>query len=322
MTALRSGPAFASLLLLLTFSQATAQSTASTSAITSQFARLTYVEGDVEFKGGDAKHPDLKMPWEPAGGGLVISQNFALKTGNKGRAEINFQPDATIYLAENSVLLFKKLTSVGGAITSEVELESGTISTNIHPFGVDIFVIRTPIGAYTLKYPATSHDRIDSLLDGMAFTPELDDSLYREKGASQNMSLKEGQTLVYVRNGESSHVAAPGEVKAPEGWDNWVASRCAVRRADLENDLSAFKFAAWLAGVEEPFLAGPFSQCSTFGVCCGAPPLIDTPEQDAAREAAERAAAEQNAQPAIVSVKDLQQEEVAKQRSKAKQSGK
>jgi FecR-like protein len=318
MNRLRPGPALISLSLALTLLHTAArpaklsQSTPAAPTSTSQLARLTYVEGDVQFNRGVAKHPDLQRPWEPAHGDLAIAQNFALKTGEKGRAEISFQADGAIYLAENSVLLFKRLASAGGAVGTEVELVSGTISTNIHPFGMDIFVVRTPVGGYTLKYPATSYERIDSLLDGMAFTPESDDSLYRERDNPQSMSLKEGQTLVYVKNSEFSHVASPGEVKAPQGWDNWVASRCAARQAGLRSTVGAFEFAASLAGAERLFLSRTVFECSTFGACCGAPPLVDTPEQDAAREAAERNAALQSAQPATVSVKDLQQEKATK----------
>jgi hypothetical protein len=265
----------------------------------------------VRFNAGDRKHPDLKKPWAKADANLPLAQNFALKTGADGRAEIQFETAGAVYLAENSVLLFKKLISTDGVATTQVELMSGTMSTNIEPVINEVFIVQTPIGEYTIKYPATSYDRIDRLLDGMAFTPESDGSTYNEKGGTQNMTVKKGQTLIYVKNGQSSELAQPGQVKPPNGWEDWVAARCAARQHDMQGTLNALGFAASVLGIRILYKGGLFSECSTFGACCGAPPQTETPEQTAARIDAERQAALEGAGSGTVSVKDLQQEATA-----------
>src|ERR1700735_1985357 len=63
-----------------------------------QLVRLSYVQGDLRFNRGDAKHPDLKKPWEQAEVNLAIEENFALATGD-GRAEIEFESSSTLYVA-------------------------------------------------------------------------------------------------------------------------------------------------------------------------------------------------------------------------------
>src|SRR5579862_4344535 len=74
-----------------------------------QLVRLSYVQGDVRFNRGDGKRPDLKKPWETAQENLPIEQGFALATGT-GRAEVELESGELIYLADNSVLLFKQLS--------------------------------------------------------------------------------------------------------------------------------------------------------------------------------------------------------------------
>ena len=69
---------------------------------------ITLIKGDVRLSRGDGRHPDLNKPWEQAVRGELIKEGYALSTGD-GRAEIEFENGSTIYLAPNSLLIFREL---------------------------------------------------------------------------------------------------------------------------------------------------------------------------------------------------------------------
>src|ERR1700683_3145041 len=73
-----------------------------------EIVRVSYVQGDVRFSRGDGKNPDLNKSWEQAQANVPIERGYSVATG-AGRAEIEFENGSTVYLAENSVLLFKVL---------------------------------------------------------------------------------------------------------------------------------------------------------------------------------------------------------------------
>src|SRR5215475_318466 len=87
--------------------------------------RLGVVEGDVRLSRGNHERLDLKQPWEEAIMGEPLSQGFALATGN-GRASVDFEDGSTVFLAENSLLLFNELSSNAENDFSSVTLVTGT----------------------------------------------------------------------------------------------------------------------------------------------------------------------------------------------------
>jgi hypothetical protein len=94
--------------------------------------RLSYLQGDVRFSRGDRKGPDLSTPWEQAVANLPILENCSIATGN-GRAEIEFEYGSTLYLAENSLLLFGTMSVKNGVPSTEMELATGTATVSGHP---------------------------------------------------------------------------------------------------------------------------------------------------------------------------------------------
>src|SRR5580658_3990103 len=113
-----------------------------------QLVRVRYMQGDVRFNRGDAKQPNLKKPWEQADVNLPIAENYALATGGDGRAEIEFEGGSVIYVAENSLVLFERLTATNGTPLTQLELVSGTITTGVRTVPGEIFVVDVPIGAF------------------------------------------------------------------------------------------------------------------------------------------------------------------------------
>src|SRR5215472_12022738 len=80
---------------------------------------LASVQGDVRVSRGKDHRSDLNQPWEQARAGDLIQEGCALATGN-GRAEIEFENGSTVYLAENSLLLFRKFSTPGDPMVSRM----------------------------------------------------------------------------------------------------------------------------------------------------------------------------------------------------------
>ncbi len=231
-----------------------------------QLVRLSYVQGDVRFNQGRGKHPDLKEPWEQAEANLPIGQGFALATG-KGRAEIEFENGGMVYLAENSLLLFKHLDWKDGVPETRLELVSGTLTTAVAPLPEEIIAIDLSGGLFQIKYPMTIFYRIDSYLNGMAFTPQADggSDFYTSDGAK--IHLKKGQTAVLEG-------AWPIRIDEPEwqsetlnNWDQWVSTRYQARSAVMKAALKASGLPAPVPGLTEMYASGTFSPCPPYGTC-------------------------------------------------------
>ena len=89
-----------------------------------QIVRLNLVQGDVRvFRGKDAEHA-TREEWGQAVVNMPIESGFSLVTGT-GRAEIEFEDASTVFLGENSVLIFDELTSTGGVPRTTMTLVSG-----------------------------------------------------------------------------------------------------------------------------------------------------------------------------------------------------
>jgi hypothetical protein len=109
-----------------------------------QIVRISYVEGDVRIARGEQNEKPAGEAWEQAVADLPLETGFSLVTGN-GRAEIELEDASTIYLGENSVLIFNDLHTTSGVPYTEVALLSGTVSLAIKPYIYgETFVLRTP----------------------------------------------------------------------------------------------------------------------------------------------------------------------------------
>ena len=135
-----------------------------------QIVRISYVEGDVRIARGQDNEKPAGAVWEKAVANLPLETGFSLVTG-EGRAEIEFEDDSTLYLAENSVLTFNDLHTTSGAPYTDLALLSGTVSLNVFPnIAGEQFFLRTPTDSFTAKYLSPWNVRVTSYLDGVAGT--------------------------------------------------------------------------------------------------------------------------------------------------------
>lgn len=158
---------------------------------------LAAVQGDVRISIGKNHRPDLNQPWEQGLAGDLIQEGCTLATG-EGRAEIEFENGSTVYLAENSLLLFRKLSAPGDRIVSRMSLVSGTATFALQSGNKEYFFIDTPTNHLALSPLETLFSRVDAYLDATAVSPQ------GEKGEDVSLSgasafqLKKGKTLVLL----------------------------------------------------------------------------------------------------------------------------
>jgi hypothetical protein len=218
--------------------------------------RLSYLQGDVRFSRGDRKGPDLSTPWEQAVANLPILENYSIATGN-GRAEIEFEYGSTLYLAENSLLLFGTMSVKNGVPSTEMELATGTATVSGHPIPNEQFFVYTPTEGWRLLVPSLS--RIDSYLDGATFV---------EQGAGWEEVIQQrlGSVTSHWRGapGKATNVDHPA---APADWDDWVAARVEQREADMSAALKASGLTSFIPGLTDLYNEGRFFSCAPFGMC-------------------------------------------------------
>jgi FecR protein len=228
-----------------------------------QIVRLSLVEGDVRISRGKEGEHATGGEWGQATVGTPVETGFSLATG-KGRAEIEFEDASTVYLGEDSVLTFDQLTATGGVPHTDVTLVSGTATLNVRPeFAGELFILKTPIGRITVRYPNVNFIRVNSYLDAMALTPQEDSTLHQ--GLTEKHTVK-GQTTTYNMYGQ----VVPGPPEAQDElaeWDDWTAKRIAARDLATTAAMKEAGLSSPIPGLAEMKDQGTFFACAPYGTC-------------------------------------------------------
>lgn len=169
---------------------------------------VAFVQGDVRISTGKNHRPDLNQPWQQALGGEPIKQGYALATGN-GRAEIEFENGSTVYLAENSLLLFRNLTAPGDRVISRMSLAAGTATFSLQPVTGESFFINTPTDRLELSSPETGFARVDAYLDATGITPQGEKGDRVVRRGVLPFQIKKGET-VFFQDGEIVQTSGHG----------------------------------------------------------------------------------------------------------------
>jgi len=231
-----------------------------------QIARLGLVEGDVRITRGKQADRTLGLnasdAWEKAVAYLPLETGFQLVTG-KGRAEIELEDASTLYLGEDSVLVFDDLTSTGDVPHTEITLATGTVTLHMNLAGTgDSLVLQSPSIRFTMTSPNESFVRIDSYLDAVAFTPQNDAivNLPRLPARFQH----KGQTYTYLAGGS---IPLRSKTFTPTEWDTWVAEHVAARSEATAAVMKDAGLATPLPGLAELNQQGAFFDCAPYGRC-------------------------------------------------------
>jgi hypothetical protein len=266
---------------------------------------IASVQGDVRISNGQDHHPDLNTPWQEALGGEPVVEGSALSTGN-GRAEIEFENGSTVYLAENSLLLFKELRAPGDRVVSRMALATGTATFSMQPAIREFFFIDTPTAQLELSETEKFFVRIEAYLDGTAITAEGQHGQPVVWRDGRHLQLLKGKT-VFFQDGEvippparSTQAEAPGttpfrwtmpdfqlpalaflynridemypgprdeETQAASEWDAWVSSRVEQRNAATAAALKASGLSSPIPGLVDLYEQGRFFNCEPYGTC-------------------------------------------------------
>ncbi|HUK30754.1 MAG TPA: FecR domain-containing protein [Candidatus Acidoferrum sp.] len=269
-----------------------------------QIVRINYLQGDVRLSRGDGKQPNLDKDWVQAAINVPIATGFSLATG-EGRAEIEFENGSTIDLAENSLLLFRKLITTSGVPASDISLITGTLTIWFSPRPNETLSVHTP--SDTLTFNEKSFLRIDSFLDATSITPRNEKgedviqlghkTMHLDKG--QTLTTKQGKVLtVLTMTGAGGTTSAPGTSSQPAAptqpqsgqikvtvlnasaagsrqnpspthadWDDWVDARHKARRTEVAAALKASGLSAFVPGLTDLNDQGVFFSCKPYGQC-------------------------------------------------------
>src|SRR5574337_1376156 len=99
-----------------------------------RIVRLSYASGDVQINRGG------HSGWEQAIANMPIEQGFAIGTNN-GRAEVEFEDGATVWIAENSLVQFTELGLSDGGRISHLTVGQGTVTAFANLKSADSFTI-------------------------------------------------------------------------------------------------------------------------------------------------------------------------------------
>jgi hypothetical protein len=158
--------------------------------------RLRVVQGDVRLSLGDGKHPNLTEQWQQAETGVLLEQGTSIATGD-GRAAIEFETGGSVFLAENSLLLFEQLSQDGDRSIVRMSLVAGSATFSLQPVSNQSFFLDTPTNKIEISAPETFFARMDSYLDGTAITPQGDKGERVVRRGLPVLQITKGQTMFF-----------------------------------------------------------------------------------------------------------------------------
>ncbi len=123
-----------------------------------RIVRLSLVQGDVRFASEYHKDSltDSEAAWEVAPLNLPIRQGYAVATDNNGRAEIEFENGAMVFLSSNTPIEFYDLSLDDGARITRLVLRQGSAIFYVHPAKVAPEEAKPQIGASTATKESTT----------------------------------------------------------------------------------------------------------------------------------------------------------------------
>lgn len=173
-----------------------------------RIVRLSEVQGDVQMDRGDGfEKAFLNMP---------VIEGSRLKTGDEGRAEIEFEDGSALRIVPNSEISFTHLAlDDDGRKLSTVQFSEGTLYANIHGQKGDHFTVNFGSENITLAEPA--HFRIDLNNDEAVlavFKGKLD-----VNGQSGPVEVSEKHSATFDVHSDRYEVAKNFEKDPYDDWD-------------------------------------------------------------------------------------------------------
>lgn len=233
---------------------------------TPEIVRLSLVQGDVRLTRGAEGKKQTGDVWEKAEINVPIESGYSLVTGSDGRAEIEFEDSSTMYLGENSVLIFNALSAAGGVPYSRLSLLSGVLSVNFQPIlPGSAYLIGTAADAIALRYPKTALLRVNSYLDALAVTPQMDLVVYQ--GLAPGHVVVPKNTVLMYHDGKYLAGQTPTDASNYEEWDQWVVQRVTERNTRMTAAMKDAGLPLPVPGLADMEGQGTFFPCAPYGTC-------------------------------------------------------
>jgi uncharacterized protein DUF6600/FecR-like protein len=185
-----------------------------------RIVRLSLVQGDVRFAPSFRDDPltDANAGWQAAPLNLPIRQGYVVATDN-GRAEIEFENGAMMFLGANTVVEFYDLSLSDGNRITRLVLRQGTSTVYVNPVNGDYFSVTG--GDFTVEATGRTTFRLDNFDDGSTVSIERGHAnVLREK---KSTPLDQGQSLS-VHAGDSTQEVI-GRAVDTDDFDRWVSGR-------------------------------------------------------------------------------------------------
>ena len=216
-----------------------------------RIVRLSLVQGDVRFAPSFRDDPltDANAGWQVAPLNLPIRQGYVVATDN-GRAEIEFENGAMMFLGANSVVEFYDLSLNDGSRITRLVLRQGTSTIYVNPANGDYFSVTG--GDFTVEATGRTTFRLDNFDDGSTVSIERGRAnVLRDK---KTTPLDKGQSLS-VHAGNSGEETI-GRAVDTDDFDRWVSGR-------IDSVVTATNYSSQY--VNSPNYSAGFADLYTYG---------------------------------------------------------
>ena len=177
--------------------------------------RLGIVQGDVRLSRGNHGRSDLKRPWEEALAGGPLSQGFAISTGN-GRASIDFEDGSTVYIAEDSLLVLREISTVNYQNYSEMVLVVGSATFSLKPAADENYVVSTFEDRISVSSPRSFYGRLDAYFDATAISPQAAEGVLMNRDGAADFRIWKGQSI-FMSGGEIAGIQGNSPQSGQDG---------------------------------------------------------------------------------------------------------
>jgi hypothetical protein len=176
-----------------------------------RIVRLSEVKGEVQVDRQTGKGYESAMP------NLPVVEGSKLKTGN-GVAEVEFEDNSTVRLAQNSEVQFPRLELLpSGAKASSVNVLQGTVYVSLINTKGNEFSVK--FGQQTINLPPDSHVRLQLAPSEANLAVMHGDAIVEQ--ASGNTTVGKNKTMTFNLAGQNPPVIAKSVVEQPlDKWDS------------------------------------------------------------------------------------------------------
>jgi hypothetical protein len=173
--------------------------------------RLSEIKGDVKFD------RNTGSGFESAITNLPVTEGDKIKTGN-GVAEIEFEDNSTLRVAQNSVVEFPLLELLpSGAKSSAINVTEGMVYVNLVNTKGNLFTVK--FGQQTVDLPPDSHVRLQVTPNEAKLAVMHGDAVVQDPSGSTTVNKK--QTMTFNLAEQTPPVIAKNVAEQPlDSWDH------------------------------------------------------------------------------------------------------